>query len=240
MATLSSMQNLGYIILQGNERFMLKMRHHMETDHGYSLHLLRVGPLFRTSFSRAVSKKIFHYGYRDLLLTFKIYIGYILLSLHCIHGNCPSVKSLECKNALGMESGNISDGQISASSEWNAPDHADHCRVATTYYAYQWDAIHYAHQGRLQFKADGVRGGAWSAAKNDFNPWLQVDLGSNFTRVTGLATQGRDDYDCWVTEYRLLYSRDQNSNFLNYKERGQAVAKVNTPFLYFLSTRVMD
>ena len=52
------MQNLGYIILQGNQRFMLKMRHHMETDHGYSLHLLRVGPLFRTSFSRAVSKKI--------------------------------------------------------------------------------------------------------------------------------------------------------------------------------------
>ena len=70
----------------------------------------------------------------------------------------PSVKSLECKNALGMESGNISDGQLSTSSDWNAPGHADHCRVATTYYADQWDATRYAHQGRLQFKADGVSG----------------------------------------------------------------------------------
>ena len=155
-----------------------------------------------------------------------------MLSLNCIHGTCPSVKSLECKNALVMESGIISDGQISASSEWNTTHHADQCRVATTYYSDQWDATHYAHQGRLQFKADGVRGGAWSAAENDVNPLLQVDLGSNFTRVTGLATQGRDDYDCWVTEYKLLYSSDQNSNFQNYKERGQTAAKVNTPYIY--------
>ena len=146
----------------------------------------------------------------------------------------------ECKNALGMENGSISDGQISASSEWNATHHTDQCWLATTYYADQWDAIHYAHQGRLQFKADGLRGFAWSAAENGINQWLQVDLGSNFTRVTGLATQGRDDYDWWVIEYKLLYSNYQHSNFKDYKERGQKVAKVNTPFLYFLSTRVMD
>ena len=167
-------------------------------------------------------------------MTFKIYIGCILLgSLHCIHGTCPSVKTLECQYALGMESGNISDGQISASSEWNTSHHADQCRVATTYYADQWDATHYTHQGRLQFKADGVRGGAWSAAENDVNPWLQVDLVSNFTRVTGLATQGRDDYDWWVIEYNLLYSSYQNSNFKNYKEGGQTMAKVRTPFFIF-------
>ena len=170
-----------------------------------------------------------------------MYIGYILLSLHCIHGTCPSVKTLECQYALGMESGNISDGQISASSEWNTTHHTDQCWVATTYYADHWDATHYAHHGRLQFKADGVRGGAWSAAENDVNPWLQVDLVSNFTRVTGLSTQGRDDYDWWVIEYKLLYSSYQNSNFENYKEMGHTVAKVNTPLLFFLSsTRVMD
>ena len=162
-----------------------------------------------------------------------MYIGYILLSLHCIHGTCPSVKTLECQYALGMESGNISDGQISASSEWNTTHHTDQCWVATTYYADQWDATHYAHQGRLQFKADGVRGGAWSAAENDVDPWLQVDLVSNFTRVTGLATQGRDDYDWWVIEYKLLYSSYQNSNFKNYKEGGQTMAKVRTPFFNF-------
>ena len=162
-----------------------------------------------------------------------MYIGYILLSLHCIHGTCPSVKTLECQNALGMESGNISDGQISASSEWNTTHHTDQCWVATTYYADHWDATHYAHHGRLQFKADGVRGGAWSAAENDVDPWLQVHLVSNFTRVTGLATQGRDDYDWWVIEYKLLYSSYQNSNFKNYKEGGQTMAKVRTPFFYF-------
>ena len=144
------------------------------------------------------------------------------------------MKTLECQYALGMESGNISDGQISASSEWNTSHHADQCRVATTstYYADQWDATHYAHQGRLQFKADGVRGGAWSAAENDVSPWLQVDLVSNFTRVTGLATQGRDDYDWWVIEYNLLYSSCQNSNFKNYKQGGQTIAKVRTPFCF--------
>ena len=169
-----------------------------------------------------------------------MYIGYILLSLHCIHGTCLSVKTLECKNALGMESGNISDGQISASSEWNTTHYADQCRVATTYYADQWDATHYAHQGRLQFKADGVRRSTWSAAENDVSPWLQVDLGSSFTRVTGLATQGRDDYDWWVIEYKLLYRRNQNSNFQKFKEGGQKVAKVNTAFFnFFLSTRVI-
>ena len=192
-----------------------------------------LGPLFLLLLAENIPLR-----YRDL--TFKIYIGCILLSLHCIHGTCPSVKTLECQYALGMESGNISDGQISASSEWNTTHHADQCRVATTYYANQWDATHYAHQGRLQFKADGVRGGAWSAAENDVNPWLQVDLVSNFTRVTGLATQGRDDYDWWVIEYKLLYSSYQNLNFENYKEMGHTVAKVNTPLLFFLSTRVMD
>ena len=154
-----------------------------------------------------------------------------MLSLHCIDGTYPSVKYLECKNALGMESGNISDGQISASSEWNATDHVDQCRIATTYYVDHWDATHYAHQSRLKFKGDGVRGGAWSAAENDIKQWLQVDLGSNSTRVTGLATQGRDDYDWWVIEYNLLYSSYQNSNFENYREMGQTVAKVKYSFL---------
>ena len=149
------------------------------------------------------------------------------------------MKTLECKDALGMESGTVTDDQISASSEWNATHHFDQCHVGT-HYADQWDAIHYAHQGRLQFKKDAVKSGAWSAAENDINQWLQVDLGSNFTRVTGLATQGRDDYDWWVVEYKLLYSSDQNVNFQNYKERGQTVAKVNTLYIYFPSARVMD
>ena len=131
-----------------------------------------------------------------------------------------------------MENGNISDRQISASSEWNATHHVDQCLVAT-HYAYQWDAIHYAHQGRLQCKADAVKKGVWSAAENDVNQWLQVDLDSWFTRVTGLATQGREDYDWWVIEYKLQLQYSSNSKFMNYKERGQTVEKVNTLFFLF-------
>ena len=52
-----------------------------------------------------------------------------------VSGN--SLPCLECQDPLGMESGVISDGQISASSEWSI-DHA-------------------ARQGRLNFKKTGIK-----------------------------------------------------------------------------------
>ena len=114
------------------------------------------------------------------------------------------MEQLECHDIypLGMEKGQIPDGNITASSE----------RFLT----------HHAFQGRLNFKVHGarVKRGAWTAWKTDVNQWLQVDLGSQFTRVTGVATQGREDSDKWVTKYELQYSNETNQ-FQHYKEKGQ-------------------
>ncbi|XP_078359510.1 uncharacterized protein LOC144643983 [Oculina patagonica] len=111
-----------------------------------------------------------------------------------------------CRDALGMESRAITDVQISASSQWNAN--------------------HAAIQGRLHFKKSGSKQGGWSAGSNNANQWLQIDLGNAYTRVTVVATQGRnsDTYNEWVTKYKLQYSND-GTNFHYYRERGQATDK---------------
>ena len=86
-----------------------------------------------------------------------------------------------------MESGAILDSQIRASSEWdiNVP----------------------VQQARLHFVKTVY--GAWSAKFDDIHQWLQVDL-LNTTRVSGVATQGRNGCPCdqWVTKYKLQYSED--------------------------------
>ena len=99
-----------------------------------------------------------------------------------------------------MESGGILDSQISASSEW-ASNHA-------------------AQQARLHFVKTVYRTGAWSAKFNDIHQWLQVDL-LNTTRVSGVATQGRNGCSCsqWVTKYKLQYSEDGQA-FKFYRRSG--------------------
>ena len=113
---------------------------------------------------------------------------------------------LEGQDALGMESGAIADGQISASS--------------------QLDANHAAIQGRLYIEEVGGKAGGWSARSNDANQWPQVDLGSAYTRVTRVATQGRHSADQWVTKYKLQYNNDGVS-FHCCKGPGQTTNKVN-------------
>lgn len=103
-----------------------------------------------------------------------------------------------------MENRAISDAQISASS--------------------QSDDDHDAPQGRLRTKADGHKSGGWSALRNDFNQWLQVDLG-RYTTVTRVATQGRNGYDQWVTKYRIQYSY-AGVTFKFFKMRENSSAKV--------------
>ena len=97
-----------------------------------------------------------------------------------------------------MESGVITDGQISASS--------------------QWDVNHAAIQGRLHFKHYGVKQGAWSAGANDVNQWLQINL-NEYVTLTHVASQGRNAANQWVTKYKLQYSTD-GTNFQYYQEQG--------------------
>lgn len=123
---------------------------------------------------------------------------------------------IACSRALGMQTHQIPDWQITSSS--------------------QWDANHAAVQGRLFFQAAGNKQGAWSARKNDINQWLQINLGCNGNTVTRVATQGRNAYNQWVTKYALQYSGD-GLHFHFYKEKGQLKNKVNLD-LYFI--RVVD
>ena len=94
---------------------------------------------------------------------------------------------IACSDPLGMENRKITDGQITASTEYNA--------------------IHGATNGRLNFKAGGGKTGAWSALRSDVHQWLQVDLGAK-TEVTGIQIQGRQDADQWVTSFTISYSSD--------------------------------
>ena len=103
-----------------------------------------------------------------------------------------------------MDSGAIPDAQITASS--------------------QWDHNYSAAQARLNFKTAGYKQGSWSAAKNNVYQWLQVDL-SSYTTVTKVATQGRNAYSQWVTQYRLQYS-DDGVIFHFFKEPRSSLAKV--------------
>ena len=105
-----------------------------------------------------------------------------------------------------MEKGLIKDVQITASS--------------------QYLANYAANQARLNFKAGRVKQGGWSALWNNANQWIQVALGA-YTKLTGVATQGRNGANQWVTKYQLQYS-DDGVNFHYYKAPGQSSAKVNS------------
>ena len=79
-----------------------------------------------------------------------------------------------------------------------------------------------AHLGRLNF------GGAWSAAVNDVNQSLGIDLGEDFT-VTGIATQGSNDKATWVTKYTLQYkTASDHPSYYTEIMQGQERMKVNS------------
>ena len=115
------------------------------------------------------------------------------------------LKFLACIEALGTESGAITDGQLTASSEWNSK--------------------HAPSLARLNLVKEGNKAGSWSAKTNDVNQWLQIELGSEYSKVTQIATQGRSDYDQWVKAYKLQYS-DDGLNFQYYREQGETEDKV--------------
>ena len=112
---------------------------------------------------------------------------------------------LERERPVGMENGAIPDSQISASSSYHSSK---------------------PHYARLNSKpVQRNRKGSWSAGSDDSSQWLQIDLGDQFTNVTCVATQGRQDYPQWVTKYNLQYSNDAITFHFYTDEKGQA--KVN-------------
>ena len=91
--------------------------------------------------------------------------------------------------ALGMENSQIPDSAITASSSYNAISYAPYI-------------------GRLNFLSAGSgKYGSWAAGANNENQWFQVDLGK-WTKISAVATQGRQDADQWVKTYSLSFSYD--------------------------------
>ena len=117
----------------------------------------------------------------------------------------PALTNLGCTAALGIALGTITDAQITASSKL--------------------DKTHSAAQARLHSKAVGSKYGAWSAHENDHHQWLQIDFESS-TKITRLATQGRNGFNEWVTKYNLSYS-DDGVYFHSYKMVGVSRAQVS-------------
>ena len=104
-----------------------------------------------------------------------------------------------------MQSGEISDGQLSTSSDR--------------------DCNHSSTQSRLHF-VNPDRAGSWAAENSDTDQWLQVDLVILHTRVTRVATQGSNRHQGeWVTKYNLQYGND-TERFYNYTAPGQNTTKV--------------
>lgn len=105
----------------------------------------------------------------------------------------------DCKEAkaLGMESGEIRDEQITASSQWS-----DEFR---------------ASKGRVQSGKDADGYSAW-AASGDASRWFQVDF-QQYTIVTGISTQGRRSLNEFVKSYTISFG-DDGKNFYGYKPAG--------------------
>ena len=93
-----------------------------------------------------------------------------------------------------------------------------------------WDRNHAPNNGRLNLRRVGARMGAWCARQNNRYQFLQVDL-KRPTRLTKIATQGRQDVRQWVTRYYLTYSQD-GVNFADFKENSNR--KVMEAFLSLL------
>ena len=105
---------------------------------------------------------------------------------------------------MGMENYKITAAQLSASSQYNG--------------------YHSPNQARLHYKGGGGYAGAWAVAVNDLSQWLQIDLRVD-ANVTFVATQGRHNYNQWVTKYKLHYSGD-GSSFQVYKQQEENSDKV--------------
>ena len=96
-----------------------------------------------------------------------------------------------------MENGEILNDQITASSHYVAFPPSN---------------------GRLNLIASFGSQGGWSAETEDYNQWLQVDFQQS-TIITGISTQGLQNWDEFVKNYTISFSDDGN-NFHAYKAGG--------------------
>ena len=108
-----------------------------------------------------------------------------------------------------MESGDIPDNQLTASSEGQWRLNGEPFYMS-------------ARNGRLY---NNFLPFCWESASSDENQWLQIHLGDQYVNVTRIATQGCGMPEEWVTSYKLQYS-DDGEIFQYYIETGKTTEKV--------------
>ena len=67
---------------------------------------------------------------------------------------------------------------------------------------------HRPQRSRLYTPQTESGSGAWTSGSTA-NAWIQADLFNTYY-ISGVATQGREIYDQWVTEYKLQYGMNEN------------------------------
>ena len=102
----------------------------------------------------------------------------------------------ECENSLGMQNGKLPASALRASSESSAS-------LGPT-------------AARLYNQKSSGTGGGWVAVNNENKHWIEFDFGVE-TRITGVATQGRQDSNAYIKSYSLHYSND-GSLYYPYQE----------------------
>ncbi|KAM3599721.1 uncharacterized protein V6R79_010309 [Siganus canaliculatus] len=135
---------------------------------------------------------------------------------------CPAVsKYLEiiysceqkvCLHGLGVEDGNVTDSQLSASSS---------------------SGSFTPNKARLNGAS------CWMPSGSATSSWIQVNLGEQ-KKVTGIVLQGCPQSDNWVTKYKLQHSAD-GSTWTDYTADGEyflGSADKNTPETQLLGTPV--
>ncbi|XP_070573601.1 lactadherin-like [Ptychodera flava] len=106
---------------------------------------------------------------------------------------------------VGIESGEIPDSQMTASSVYNSE--------------------HMPYQGRLNYVGPGSD--AWCAGLNTVGQWLQINLGRERT-ITKVATQGRGDYDQSVKTFHLAYNDGQDWKYVQDDDHSRKVFEGNS------------
>ena len=98
---------------------------------------------------------------------------------------------------VGISYGDFDD-KITASSEYNKDHSVKGCKLNKT--------------------MKNGHASSWCAAGSDMeNPWIQVDLGSEYL-INAVSLQGRGDAAQWVTRFRIRYSLTSENDLRNLDE----------------------
>ena len=79
----------------------------------------------------------------------------------------------------------------------------------------------------------GFTGGWCQDPPQYYYQWLQVNFGY-MASITKIATQGKQEFDFWVTEYYLSYRRNASSALSLYQQNGNVKVYVQMPITNFL------